>query len=74
MSSTSPAVKIMEAIICDNIRQFLQTHNIIPVEQHGFVSDKSVSTNLLCCISKDLTKHFDDGNFVKSLTTQVIGL
>ena len=49
ISLTSLVVQIiMEAIICDNLRQFLQTHNTIPVEQHGFVQGKFVSTKLLC--------------------------
>ena len=63
ISLTSLVVKIMEAIICDNLRQFLLTHNIIPAEQHSLVRGKSVNTNLLCCIN-DWTKYLDDGSFV----------
>ena len=47
-------------IICDSLPAFLNQQNLIPIEQHGFVSGKSTTTNLLSC-ANDWTKNFDRG-------------
>ncbi|KAJ3655423.1 hypothetical protein Zmor_014555 [Zophobas morio] len=53
----------MEAIIYEKTLDFLQKHKIIPSQQHGFVPGKSVSSNLLCCLS-DWSLEVDRGNSV----------
>ncbi|KAJ3656648.1 hypothetical protein Zmor_000101 [Zophobas morio] len=60
ISLTSLVVKMMESIICDSLRAFLNQQNVIPTEQHGFVSGRSTTTNLLSCVN-DWTKNFDRG-------------
>ena len=37
----------MESIISDGIMQFLLDNKVIPSEQHGFISGRSVSSNLI---------------------------
>ncbi|XP_063907436.1 uncharacterized protein LOC135125708 [Zophobas morio] len=63
ISLTSLVVKIMEAIIYEKTLDFLQKHKIIPSQQHGFVPGKSVSSNLLCCLS-DWSLEVNRGNSV----------
>lgn len=42
--------KIAERIILDKMLPFLLDNNIIPSQQHGFISGRSVLTNLLSCL------------------------
>lgn len=59
--SLTPVIsKVMESIIVDNLHIFLNQHQIIPNEQHGFTSGRSVVTNLLCCLN-DWTAEVDMG-------------
>jgi len=44
----------MRRIIVENTVKFLKEHNIINIEQHGFLAEKSTTTNLLDCL-KDWT-------------------
>ena len=60
---TSLVVKTMEAIIYEKTLDFLQKHKIISSQQHGFVPGKSVSSNLVCCLS-DWSLGVDRGNSV----------
>ena len=50
---------------CVTIREqqlkFLLEHEIIPVEQHGFVPNRSVVTNLLSCLN-DWSRELDNDN------------
>ncbi|XP_063924726.1 uncharacterized protein LOC135138679 [Zophobas morio] len=55
---SSLVVKVMESIIYDHMIAFLVTHQLIPREQHEFLSGRSVQSNLLCCMS-DWTKDAD---------------
>jgi hypothetical protein len=59
VSLTSLVVKIMESIIYTTIK-FLVKHHVIPDNQHGFIPGKSITSNLLCCLS-DWTKLLDLG-------------
>ncbi|KAJ3655248.1 hypothetical protein Zmor_014384 [Zophobas morio] len=63
ISLTSSVVKTMDAIIYEKTLDFPQKHKIIPSQQHGFVPGKSVSSNLLCCLS-DWSLEVDRGNSV----------
>src|SRR5664279_2488391 len=47
ISLTSVACKIMERIIVADLLDYLRTNNAISNQQHGFLSGKSTSTNLL---------------------------
>lgn len=44
---TSVTCKILESIIKDNMVHYLETHNLVSSEQHGFVEGRSCLTNLL---------------------------
>ena len=61
ISLTSIIIKLMESIIYDQLIKFLNEHQLIPIEQHGFLPGKSIQSNLLCCLS-DWTKENDGGN------------
>ncbi|KAJ3665857.1 hypothetical protein Zmor_001324 [Zophobas morio] len=63
VSLTSLVVKIMESIIYESILKFVTEHQLVPMEQHGFLPGKSIISNLLCCLS-DWTKELDLGNSV----------
>jgi ribonuclease P/MRP protein subunit RPP40 len=45
----------MASIIYDTTIKFLVEHHVIPDNQHGFMPGKSITSNLLCCLS-DWTK------------------
>ncbi|KAG5879097.1 hypothetical protein JTB14_017667 [Gonioctena quinquepunctata] len=60
VSLISIVAKVMQSIIADSMREFLQSHRIIPEQQHGFISNKSISSNMLCCLN-DWTKSIDNG-------------
>jgi len=47
VSLTSIPCKIMESIIRIELERFLYKHNLIAKQQHGFVKNKSCTTNLL---------------------------
>lgn len=47
VSLTSICCKIMESIIKDNITEHLNYNNLIKSSQHGFMNNKSCTTNLL---------------------------
>ena len=48
---TSLMVKVMESIVSDAIRDHLGNHSTLAVGQHGFVPEKSVTTNLVCALN-----------------------
>ena len=47
ISLTSPVCKVMERLIADKLLSFAQQNNLIPPQQHGFVPNRSTTTNLL---------------------------
>ena len=47
ISLTSVACKVMERIITNDLLLYLREHNVISKHQHGFLSRRSTSTNLL---------------------------
>ena len=60
VSLTSVVCKVLERIIREQLVKYLVDNNIIPMQQHGFLSKKSTTTNLLECLDK-WTKNFDSG-------------
>lgn len=60
VSLTSVPCKIMEAIIKDNIVNHLNMNNLINPSQHGFMSKRSVLTNLLEFF-ETITSKVDEG-------------
>ena len=58
ISLTCICVKIMERIVQKQLLQFLNTHSIIPINQHGFLPKKSVVACLLQCLNI-WTSHLD---------------
>jgi len=61
VSLTSVVCKVLESIIRDKIRDYLVRNNLIAREQHGFVPNKSCTTNLLesvDIISESLRQEF----------------
>jgi hypothetical protein len=66
VSLTSLVVKAMESIIYDQVVRFLLDCGLIPLQQHGFLPDKSIQSNLLGCLA-DWTREADNGNSVDVL-------
>ena len=60
ISLTSIFCKIAETLIRDQVLQLLETNNLIPKNQHGFMPKRSVTTNLLSCM-EDWHKNMDNG-------------
>ncbi|EYC09990.1 hypothetical protein Y032_0058g2927 [Ancylostoma ceylanicum] len=50
ISITPPPIKVMERIIRDKLSTWLDRFHVVPSEQHGFVSGRSTTTNLIDCI------------------------
>ena len=61
ISLTSIPCKIMESIIRDRLVNHLTVHKLINSTQHGFMSNKSCTTNLLDFLERT-TKIIDDGD------------
>jgi len=51
ISLTCISCKVMERIIADSIMSFLNQHNLITKEQHGFLSRKSTCTQMLATLN-----------------------
>ena len=60
VSLTSQICKLFEAIVKDNMVEFLETHKLISDTQHGFRKGRSCLSNLLACLEKVL-RHIDEG-------------
>lgn len=60
ISLTSIVCRTMEKIIAERLREFLSEEHIIIDEQHGFVSKRSIVTNLLQCVNQWIKNH-DNG-------------
>jgi len=60
VSLTSVPCKIMESIIKDKLVKFLEKHDVLCKEQHGFRSGRSCLTNLLEAL-ENWTKALDEG-------------
>ncbi|KAG5880848.1 hypothetical protein JTB14_034257 [Gonioctena quinquepunctata] len=60
VSLLSIVVELMESIIADSMQEFLQSHKILPEQQHGFMRNKTISSNMLCC-PNDWTKSIENG-------------
>ena len=61
VSLTSVLCKILERIIREQMLTYLNRNNLLPQQQHGFLSKKSTVSNLLECMDK-WTKTFDSKN------------
>lgn len=66
ISLTSTSCKVMERIINNDILKYLIRNSLISKQQHGFISGRSSSTNLLECM-QEWTK-----NFERRLSTHII--
>jgi hypothetical protein len=60
VSLTSILCKILERIVRPQMISYLFDNNIIPKNQHGFLSKKSTVSNLIECLDK-WTKNYDKG-------------
>lgn len=60
ISLISIVAKIMESIIVDDLRGFIEDCSLIPEAQHGFYPGRSVTSNLLSCLS-DWSRSVDCG-------------
>ena len=60
VSLTSVPCKILESLVKDNIMKHLQENHLIRDTQHGFISGRSCTTNLVSFMEK-LTKLTDRG-------------
>lgn len=60
VSLTSVPCKIMESIIKDRMKQFLDSNGVISDAQHGFMQGRSCLTNLLETL-ENWTKALDEG-------------
>ena len=61
VSLTSIPCKVMESLIKDVITKHLTDNLLIRTSQHGFMSKRSTTTNLLQFM-ETITKNFDDGH------------
>ena len=66
VSLTCILCKIMESIIRDNLVKYLETNNFLSDFQHGFVSKRSCSTNLLATLDA-WTEIIDSGDPVDAI-------
>ena len=60
ISLTCNPCKCMERIVAKELTAFLMSNNIIPENQHGFLSGRSTVSNLLQCINKWTQDHDDN--------------
>ena len=63
ISLTSIACKVMERLIRDKLVTYFSNNNIISKEQHGFLTHKSTTTQLLQCVN-DWSKSLDSKGWV----------
>ena len=61
ISLTSVFSKVLEKVVRDQMVKYLIVNNILPGNQHGFMSKKSRVTNLLECLDK-WSSNFDKGH------------
>ena len=60
ISLTSALSKCMEKTITKEMTNFLLQSNVIPTTQHGFLTNRSIDSNLLSCLN-NWTQMHDDG-------------
>ena len=60
ISLTSIPCKLMESIMRDGVVDYLITNHLIKMSQHGFMSNRSCTTNLLEFL-ESVTRNFDEG-------------
>ena len=60
VSLTSIPGKIMESLLKEDIKKHLEEHTLIGLSQHGFMKNKSCTTNLVLFMNK-LTSIVDEG-------------
>lgn len=63
VSLTSVVCKVMESIVRDGIIQHLTSNKLLSKCQHGFISGRSCTTNLLATL-EDWTNMLDSGSSV----------
>lgn len=61
ISLTAVACKVLERIVADKIRIFLTGNKLICPQQHGFMSSRSTTTNLLSCDAV-IARHLNNGS------------
>jgi len=59
ISLTSVLCKVLERVVRNQMLSYLSDHNILPDNQHGFVSNKSTVSNLIHCLD-DWTRNVDN--------------
>jgi len=57
---TSVVCKVLEKIVRNHLVEFLEINDLLSLEQHGFLSGRSVTSNLLTCFNV-WCKNFDRG-------------
>ena len=60
IAKSSIFCKVSEIYVRDLLQDFLISNDLISQTQHGFLSGRSVTTNLLCC-KNDWTRNLDSG-------------
>lgn len=60
ISLTCHLCKVLEKIIVPELTSFLVSNHVIPSTQHGFLPQRSTSTNLIECLNL-WTKDYDEG-------------
>ena len=54
------ASKVMEKMVCEQLTRFLETHNLLPENQHGFRNRRSTMT-ALTAMQKEWVQSTEDG-------------
>ena len=74
---TSTMSKLSERIVCKKMMEFVDINIIVSISQHGFISMKSTTTNLLCCVNDwkdmfDISVKYNQENDVDIIYLDII--
>ena len=70
VSLTSSICRLLEKLICDELRQHLLSNNLLSNEQHGFLPGRSTTTQLLTAMN-DWNTHFGANDTVNVVYTDL---
>ena len=60
VSCLAAASKVLERVVCDQLTRFVEVHDLLPTNQHGFRSNRSTMT-ALSAMQKDWIRNTEEG-------------
>ena len=60
VSCLAAASKVLERVVCDQLTRFVEVHDLLPNNQHGFRSNRSTMT-ALSAMQKDWIRNTEEG-------------